>query len=44
VLRVVQTLMAAQVVTGSGFANGGNNGSARLAPPAPAVPPARRGS
>ncbi|HEY0463662.1 MAG TPA: SPFH domain-containing protein [Polyangiaceae bacterium] len=45
ILRVVQTLMAAQVVTGNGFANGGNQGSAgRLAPPAAPVPAARRGS
>jgi flotillin len=44
VLRVVQTLMAAQVVTGNGFTNGGNSPSGRLNPPAAPVTPARRGS
>jgi len=45
VLRVVQTLMAAQVVTGNGFANGGNPGNgARLPSPAAPVPATRRGS
>jgi flotillin len=44
VLRVVQTLMAAQVVGGS-FGNGGGNGNGNGArPPAPPGAAARRGS
>ena len=45
ILRVVQTLMAAQVVTSNGFANGNNHGSSgRPNPPTVTLPPARRGS
>ena len=51
ILSVVQTLMAAQVVTGNGFANGASHASPALlgrpahpATESSAVPPARRGS